>query len=107
MFRPMADYVLVAPDKDLTAASALIVVKPRDGRIVDSEKQYGRTGTVLATGPGKRTKKGHIEPLPVIPGDRIVFGEFIWPTLDENGEICFVIRDKDITGVIDAEIDNN
>jgi len=104
MIRPLRDYIVVKPDEVIGNASTVgILIAPRDGKIIDSQSQFGRTGTVVAVGPGRRDKKGKIEPLPVIEGDRIMWGEFIHPTVDDNGDTYFVIRDMDITAVLEKQ----
>lgn len=101
-FRPFADRVLVLPDDQISHASTLIQIAARDGRIVNSQEQFGRRGTVIAIGPGKRDRKGTIHPLTVKPGDKVYFGEFQNAQFDLNGRKHFVIQEADITGVEDA-----
>lgn len=102
MFRPMWDRVLVKPDEALGHASALIAVAPRDGKIVESQQQFGRRGVVVAVGPGKRTKKHVTVPLVVKPGDIVYFGEFVNTEIDLPTGKHFVIQEADICGVEDA-----
>ena len=99
MFQPRGDRILVKPDPVLEHATATgIVVVPRNGEIVESAKQFGRTGTVVAVGPGKKDKKGNIHPLTVKEGDRIYFGEFIYQQFHD----CYLMQEADVCGVIDA-----
>lgn len=58
-------------------------------------------GIVLATGPGKLTKRG-IQPLDVKPGQTVRFGEFQFPEFIVNGERVLMLQEADIAGVIDA-----
>jgi chaperonin GroES len=101
MFRPFADRLLVRPDDAIVHASTVgIVVKARDGRIVDSQQQFGRRGVVIAVGPGKRTKNlKETIPLTVKPGDIVYFGEFMNTEIDLPEGKHFVIQEADITAV--------
>jgi len=106
-FRPFADRVLVRPDDAIVHASELIQIATRDGRIVDSQDQFGRRGTVVAVGPGKRDKKGNVHPLSVKEGDIVYFGEFINTEIDLPEGKHFVIQEADITGVENASQEIN
>ena len=101
-FEPKGDRILVRPDAAIEHATTTgIVIAPRDGKIIDSQNQFGRTGTVMAVGPGKKTKKGETLPVEVAVGDRVMWGEFMHPTARINGEVHFILSDKDITGVFE------
>ena len=102
MFRPLRDRVLVRPDDAIVHASELIQIAVRDGKIVDSDKQFGRRGVVVAIGPGKRDRKGNVHPLTVQPGDIVYFGEFMNTEVDLPEGKHFVIQEADITGVENA-----
>ena len=102
-FAPTGDRILVRPDAAIEHATMSgIVIAPRDGRIIDSQQQLGRTGVVVAVGPGKKTRKGGILPVEVDVGDRVMFGEFMHQQVRINGEEHYILTDKDITGVFDA-----
>jgi chaperonin GroES len=99
-FRPLADRILVKPDEAIEHASTVgIVVAPRDGKIVESQTQFGRRGKVIAAGPGKRDKKGNTHPLTVKEGDVVYYGEFVNTELEIAGEIYNLIQEADITGI--------
>jgi len=99
MLVPTGDRLLVRPDENIEHASDLIVIAPRDGEIVESQRQFGRRGTVIATGPGKRLKDGSRAPMSTNVGDTVYFGEFINREYEENGERFFVISEADVTGI--------
>ena len=103
MFHPRGDRLLVEPDETIEHASSVgIVVAARDGKIVDSQSQFGRRGKVIAAGPGKRTKKGVILPMAVAPGDIVYYGEFVNTELELDGKVYNVIQEADVTGVENA-----
>jgi len=100
IFKPFADRILVKPDPALEHASQVgILVAPRDGKIVESQQQFGRRGTVVAVGPGKRGKRGNVLPNTVQVGDKVYWGEFISQEVDLPDGKHFVIQEADITAV--------
>jgi len=103
-FEPTGDRILVKPDAAIEHATISgIVIAPRDGKIIDSQQQLGRTGVVVAVGPGKKTRKGEILPMEVSIGDHVAFGEFMFQRVKLNGEEHFLLQDKDITMVMEKD----
>ena len=104
MFKPLRDYVLVKPDPamSLSLDSGLIIPQHNNKSIIDSDRQYGRTGTIIAIGQGKRTKKGVLVPMEIKVGDRVMWGEFIFPEIELDGQIHTVLQEADLA-VIDDE----
>lgn len=100
MIRPLRDRIVVKPDPLAAHVSELIILRAR-AAITASREQFGRTGTVLAVGPGKQGKHG-TRSLQIEPGAKILFGEWEYPTVDENGsEQVLVLQEADIIGVIE------
>ena len=99
--RPLKDMVVVLPDELQTLASDIIAVpQAKYDAITDSDRQLSHVGTVVAVGPGKETKRGIRVPLEVKPGDRVTWGEFIFPCYQtDDGTKYYVIQEADITGV--------
>lgn len=92
--KPMRDRILVLPDPsrdDITAAG--IIVRARQG-IHESQKQFGKTGTVVAIGEA-------VDADQLKPGDRILFGEFSYPEYRENHTAYLILQDADVCGVIE------
>lgn len=63
-FRPRQDYVLVRPIERVRSDILQVV----------SHETHHR-GVVVATGPGKRDKRGRIVPIEVCVGDVVAFGD--------------------------------
>lgn len=100
-FVPLRDRLLVKPDPQLHHVSLSgLVLQARDG-IRSSQEQLGRTGTVIAIGPGRRTAKGVLVPSAVRVGDRILFGEWEYAKVSGNGVDWLVIQEADIEAVIE------
>lgn len=95
-FRPRQDFILVKP----------IERKQSEVLAVVSYEKYCR-GEVVAVGPGKRDKKGHIKPLDAKPGDVIAFGDGgsmidnCFPEYREDGALYRIIQEADIVGVLE------
>ena len=102
MLRPILDRIVVLPDKQQTMASQMLILTQTKAGIVDSQQQFGRIGTIIAAGPGKRDKKGKMHTTHVKPGDRIIWGEFDFPIYHENGQEYAIIQEADIAGIIHA-----
>lgn len=96
MLRPTQDYLVVLP----------VERKQSDVLTVISNEKHTQ-GTVIAVGPGKRNKKGHIRPLTVKPGDFVTYGDLLrgydfYPKFEENGVIYRVLQEADIAFITDA-----
>lgn len=93
--RPLRDNILVLQDpvrEDVSPAGILIAATKG---IIDSQKQFGRKGTVVAVGPD-------IDQRELAVGDRVLYGEFSHSTYREGGREYVRLRDDDIVGVIEA-----
>jgi co-chaperonin GroES (HSP10) len=90
MLRPLRDRIVVKPLERVRSDTLLVV---------DSEPPL--LGQVVATGPGKRTKRG-IEPLDVQVGDIIRFGaDYLkFPEYREGAEKYLVLQEADVAGVV-------
>jgi chaperonin GroES len=66
-FLPMADRVIIRPDTPPEISAGGIII-PRTAK-----KEPPTRGLVLATGPGMLMANGQRWPMPVKPGERVVF----------------------------------
>lgn len=81
MIKPLHDNIVVQPDPFVQ--SGLIIMPEEDTR----------TGTVVATGPGK---KGSNRPLMVKVGDHVMYSG----TIDKSHDGFLIMKDKDIIGLV-------
>ena len=88
---PLRDMIAVKQDDEDWEGDIYL---PVSGGIVASQEQRGRKGTVHAIGEG-------IDEQQLKLGDRVIYGEFEYPTYFENGVKYLILRDKDICGVIE------
>ena len=59
-----------------------------------------RKGEVLAIGKGKLLENGDVRPLDVKVGDKILFGKYSGTEVNVDGEDLLVMREDDITAII-------
>jgi chaperonin GroES len=104
MIQPTEDRIAVLPDAyrdDITAAG--LIVKARESLLASSQEHLGRTGAVMAVGPGKLNKAGKRIPLDVKVGDRIAFGEFDYREHYEDGQRYLIMQEADVCWVFENE----
>lgn len=97
---PTDDRIVVLPDEvreDVTGAGLLVKV----GIDHESARQLGKTGTVIAVGPGKRDRSGRRMPLTLQAGERVVFGEFTYREHHEGGQRYLLLQEGDVCGVFE------
>jgi len=97
MIRPLRDRIVVQPDPLLEHVTTSGLIRQARTGIGTSQEQLGRTGTVIAVGPGKTTRKGVTLPLVVQPGDKVLLGEWEFPETDgflvaQEADVCSVIE---------------
>ena len=61
------------------------------------------TGTVIAVGPGRKTKKNVLLEVSVAVGDRIMFDSGAGTPVRLDGEELLIIREDEIIGVVTDE----
>ncbi|MCC6800400.1 MAG: hypothetical protein IT325_09795 [Anaerolineae bacterium] len=102
--RPLRDWIAVRPEVSLSS----VIHLPAANRQRASHAQIAHTGTVLACGPGDypvidkvRGRRSKVfEPMQVKPGDRVRFGEWLYPQVDSHGGPVWLIQQGDVIGVI-------
>lgn len=100
MIQPTEDRIVVEPDEmrdDITDAGIVVKVS----QTIESKRHLGKTGVVVAVGPGKRNRAGERMPLSLRPGDRIVFGEFEHREHREDGKRYLIMQEADVCGVLE------
>jgi chaperonin GroES len=101
MIAPTEDRIVVLPDdmrEDVTDVGLIVKVSTNH----ESARQLGKTGLVVAVGPGKRNKAGRRVPLTLQTGDRIAFGEFTYREHQEGGKRYLIMQEADVCGVFES-----
>jgi len=70
--------------------------------IPDTAKEKPTEAEVVAVGPGARDEHGHLVPLQVKPGDRVLFGKWSGTEVKIGGEDLLIVKESDLFGVLAA-----
>lgn len=98
--RPIQDVIIIQPATvdDTTAG----IVIPAKSKLKTCE------GTVLAVGPGARSRKtGAFTPTELRPGDTVLFEDGRGVRVDYEGEKLIFMREVDIRGVLTDGLQGN
>lgn len=57
-------------------------------------------GQVVAVGRGSMNKKGHVRPMDVTVGDRVVFSQFAGTKIKIQNEDLLILRESEVLGVV-------
>jgi chaperonin GroES len=94
-FRPLHDRVVVRRiEEDERTRGGII--------IPDTAKEKPQEGEVVSVGPGAPDEKGHVQPLDVKPGDRVLFGKWSGTEVKIGGEDVLIMKESDILGVLEG-----
>lgn len=93
--RPLHDRVIVRRMEEERMSAGGIVIP-------DSATEKPIQGEVVAVGKGKLLENGEIRPLDVKVGDRILFSKYGGTEIKIDGEELLVMREDDITGVVES-----
>jgi len=93
--RPLHDRVIVRRmEEERTSAGGIV--------IPDSATEKPAQGEVVAVGKGKILENGDVRPLDVKVGDKVLFSKYGGTEVKVEGEDLLVMREDDITGVIEG-----
>ncbi|WP_455210427.1 co-chaperone GroES [Kaarinaea lacus] len=93
--RPLHDRVIVRRMAEERTSPGGIVIP-------DSATEKPIQGEVVAVGNGKILENGDIRPLEVKVGDKVLFSKYGGTEVKIEGEDLLVLREDDITGVIEG-----
>jgi len=92
--RPLHDRLLVKRIEE--------EVKTKGGLIIpDTAKEKPMEGKVIAVGKGKVDEDGHLRPLDVRKGDRVLFAKYSGAEIRLAGDEHLIIREDDVLAVLD------
>ncbi|HLX53490.1 MAG TPA: co-chaperone GroES [Aquella sp.] len=88
-YRLLEDQVLVEPDDFKTTTDSGIII------VNQYQQAFPSKGTVIATGPGKLSKKGLLLPMDVKVGDKVHFDKYGLNEKELNGKkMLFMDQNK-------------
>jgi chaperonin GroES len=94
-FRPLHDRVVVRRIEENDRTKGGIIIP-------DTAKEKPQQGEIVAVGPGAPDDKGHIQPLDVKAGDRVLFGKWSGTEVKIDGEDLLIMKESDILGVLEG-----
>lgn len=91
--KPLSNRILVRRSK----------VKSSKGGILlpDTAQEKPKEGEVIAVGPGKANDKGHVEPLSIKIGDKVLFSSYSGTEVkgENEDEEMLILSEDDVLGV--------
>ncbi len=94
--RPLHDRVIVKRlEEERTSPGGIV--------IPDTATEKPIQGKVIAVGKGKILEDGHVRPLDVKVGDKILFGKYSGTEVKMDGEELLVMREEDVMAVIEGK----
>ena len=91
-FKPLRDNILVKRIEGDNVTSGGIIIP-------DTAKEKPQAGTVVAVGDGARDKTGHIIPMEVKLGDKVLFTKWGGTEIKLDGEQYLVMKQSDVLGI--------
>jgi chaperonin GroES len=90
-FEPLSDRLLVRRlDEEETMRGGIY--------IPDTAKEKPQEGIVLAVGNGRILDSGHVIPVAVEPGRKVLFGKYAGIEIKIDGEDFLILREEEILG---------
>ncbi len=94
-FRPLHDRVVVRRIEENDRTKGGIIIP-------DTAKEKPQQGEIVAVGPGAPDEKGHVQPLDVKAGDRVLFGKWSGTEVKIDGEDLLIMKESDVLGVLEG-----
>ena len=92
-FQPLHDRVLVERLEEEHKTKSGIIIP-------DTAKEKPMEGKVIAVGSGVKDDKGHISPLDVKVGNKILFAKWGGAEVKLDGKEYLIMKESDILGII-------
>lgn len=98
----LSDFVTPLDDRLIVQLSGSDRMTPGGLFIPDtvSDASGNLHGTVLAVGRGHFSKKGHLQPMDVKVGDKVVFAQYSGSKITIQNEDLVILRESDVMGVV-------
>lgn len=93
--RPLHDRVIVKRMEEERTSPGGIVIP-------DTATEKPIRGKIIAVGNGKILESGEKRPLEVKVGDKVLFGKYSGTEVKIDGEEYLVMREEDITAIIEG-----
>ena len=93
----------IQPLGDRIVVKALEAQEVTKGGIVlpDTAKEKPQEGKVIAVGKGKVLDNGHLQPLEVKAGDRVLYGKYSGSEITtKDGEELLIMKEEDVLAIV-------
>lgn len=91
--KPLADRVVIEPIEETEEMRGGLYIP-------DTAKEKPMQGTVVATGPGRRTDKGELIAVELKQGDRVLYGKYSGTEVTVDGNEYLIIKESDVLAVL-------
>ena len=93
-FKPLLDRVFLkrVAEENKTAGGIIIP---------DTAKEKPSQGIVVAVGAGARDEAGHLIPMTLKEGDKVLFGKWSGTEIKINGEDLLIMKETDVLGILE------
>lgn len=100
--RAMAAAGLISPLQDLVIVRVEMPEEKTAGGlyIPTSAGERPNRGEVIATGPGRRNKKGQLRPLDVSVGDNVLFPQYSGTQIKVDEQEFLILREEEVLGIV-------
>jgi chaperonin GroES len=94
---PLDDRVLVQPKEAETRTAGGLYIPD-----TASDRSSNVEGLVVSVGRGHRNKKGHIRPMDVKVGDKVLFAKHSGSEIKVQNHSLLILREGDVLGIIES-----
>lgn len=91
-FKPLDDRIIISVEQMAEKTAGGIIIP-------GSVSERPSRGTVLATGPGRRNKKGVVRPLDVNVGDTVLFPQYAGQKIEIGADEFLILREEEVLGI--------
>jgi len=88
---PLGNRVIVEREEAVVSKGGIL--------LPESAQQKPKRGKVVAVGPGRTDEKGHVHPVEVKVGDKVLFSSYGGTEFKNSGEELFILNEEDILAV--------
>ena len=92
-FRPLSDRVLLKRRESEQSVGGIL--------LPDNAKKKQESAQVVAVGPGKSDKSGHLIPVSIQVGDLVLIEKYSGQEVQLDGEEYTIVRAEDIIAIIE------
>ncbi|OGZ61698.1 MAG: co-chaperone GroES [Candidatus Spechtbacteria bacterium RIFCSPLOWO2_02_FULL_38_8] len=93
--QPLRDQVLIEPKSPEEVTESGIIIPDT------ANKERPEQGTVVAVGPGKKTRDGKIVPVDIKKGDVVLFSKYGPTEIEINGKEYLIAKEDDILAILE------